>query len=514
MENGSGRRKNFRRSTAAKKKKITFLIIGGLVIIASGIAGYSLIISNSVKKWDERIYPGVTVQNVNLGGMNKTEAKEKLEDEFNSAINEKVLPINIEGETFELNYNEIEPSYDIDGTVEKAFTSGKEHGTLGKFFNIKSKREIDVEMNFSYNEDKLREFEEKVIEEVNQDPVNASITIVGDKVQVEDEKDGMCIDIDTLDSKIKDSLNGEIDSNNEVSVEPELTKAKITSEDLSKVKDIMGSFSTSYGTSAPGRSHNIEISTQAINGTIVMPGETFSFNEVVGPRTEATGYQEAGTYVGNKVEPGIGGGICQVSTTLYRAVMRANIRSTERTNHSMAVGYALPGLDATVSYGYLDYKFTNTYDFPIYIQGYTAGKVVTYNIYGDSSALDGKTYDMVNEILETLPPETKVIDDPTLEQGKELSEGGGMIGYRASSYQVTYENGVEINREKVSTDTYAKVDVIIKKGTKPIEPVQEAPKDQPETEQKAPENPADTTAPEQNNQEQAQQQEQAKPENQ
>ncbi|MGN0143420.1 MAG: VanW family protein [Clostridium sp.] len=494
MENGSGRRKKFKRNTAAKKKKITVLIISSMLVLAFGITGYLLIINNSVRKWDERIYPGVKVQNVKLGGMTKTEAKEKLEDEFQSMINDKVLPINIEGKTFQLNYNEIEPSYDIDETVEKAFESGKQHGTLGKYINIKSKRDMEVEIAFSYNEDKLREFEEKVIEEVNQEPVDASITIVGDKIQVEEEKDGMCVSIDTLDSKIKDSLNGLIDSSDEVNVEAELTKAKITSEDLSKVKDIMGSFSTSYGTSAPGRSHNIELSTQSINGTIVMPGETFSFNEVVGPRTEATGYQEAGTYVGNKVEPGIGGGICQVSTTLYRAVMRANIRSTERTNHSMAVGYALPGLDATVSYGYLDYKFTNPYDFPIYIQGYTAGKVVTYNIYGDSSALEGKTYDMVNEILETIPPETKVVEDPNLEEGKEVTEGGGMTGYRASSYQVTYENGIEVNREKVSTDTYAKVDVVIKKGTKPVTPVQEAPQDQAGTEPQMPENPSDTAA--------------------
>ena len=479
MESGSGRRKKTRKSAAEKKKNIALIIIGILVIITCALTVYSLVISSSVKKWDERIYPGVTVQNVSLGGMTKEEAKEKLKESFETKINDKVLTINIGEKTFELNYSEISPSYDIDGTVEEAFDSGKEHGILSKYLNIKSKKQNEIGLAFSYDESKLQDFEEKVINEVNQEPVNASIKIVGDNIQVEPEKDGLGVDIETLDPKIKEVLNGVIDSEDEVDIDAEVIKAKITSEDLSRIKDVMGSFSTSYGTSAPGRSHNIEIATKSINGTIVMPGDTFSFNEVVGPRTEEAGYEEAGTYVGNKVEPGIGGGICQVSTTLYRAVMRANIRSTERTNHSMAVGYALPGLDATVAYGYLDYKFTNTYDFPIYIQGYTAGKVVTYNIYGDSSALGGKTYDMVNEILETLPPETKVVEDPTLEEGKEVNEGGGMIGYRASSYQVTYENGVEVNREKISTDTYAKVDVIIKKGTKPVTPVEEeTPKDE------------------------------------
>ena len=147
--------------------------------------------------------------------------------------------------------------------------------------------------------------------------------------------------------------------------------------------------------------------------------------------------------------------------------MKANLKSVERTNHSMVVGYAQPGLDATVSFGYLDYKFTNTYDFPIYIQGSTVGKAVTYNIYGDPSSLNGRTYDMVNEILETKPPETKVVPDNTLPEGKEVSEGTGMTGYKARSYQITYENGVEVNRDIVATDNYASVGIVVRKGTQP-----------------------------------------------
>ena len=468
MENGSGRRKSSRKSAAAKKKKTWIMIASTLAIIICGLAAYSLAVSSAVKKWDGKIYPGITVQNVSLGGMTKEEAKIKLKQSFEGEIDNKVLPIKIEGKTFELNYSQISPTYDIDKTVEEAFNTGKEHGLLSKYLSIKGKKPSEIELAFSYDENKLKEFEEKVIKEVNKEPVNASITITGDKIQVKPEEDGIGVSIDTLDSKIKEALNGVIESSSEVDVDAEVTKAKITAEDLSKIKNVMGSFSTSYGTSAPGRSHNIELATKHINGTVIMPGETFSFNDVVGPRTEEAGFQEAGTYVGNKVEPGIGRGICQVSTTLYRAVMRANIRSTERTNHSMAVGYALPGLDATVAYGYLDYKFKNPYDFPIYIQGYTGGKVVTYNIYGDTSILGGKTYDMANEILETLPAQTKIVDDPTLDEGTEVNEGGGMTGYRASSYQVTYENGVEVNREKIATDTYTKVDVTIKKGTKPV----------------------------------------------
>ena len=126
------------------------------------------------------------------------------------------------------------------------------------------------------------------------------------------------------------------------------------------------------------------------------------------------------------------GGICQVSSALYRAVMRANIRSVERHNHMMPVGYAELGLDATVAWGYLDYKFKNTYDFPIYIEGIAGNGTVTFNIYGDPAALGGNTYELVSENLGT------------------DAQGNS----KAKSYQVTYKNGVEINREYIATDTY------------------------------------------------------------
>ena len=236
MENGSGRRKSSRKS-AFERKKTALLIAGTTAIILCGLAAYFMAVSSSVKKWDEKIYPGVTVQNVSLGGMTKDEAKMKLKQSFEGEIDNKVLPINIEGETFNLNYYEISPTYDIDGTVEEAFNVGKERGLLGKYLCIKGKKENEIGLAFSYDEEKLKDFEKKVVEEVNQDPVDASIKIVGDKIEVKPEEDGICVDMDTLDSKIKERLNGNLDSEDALDVEAEVTKAKITSEDLSKIKE-------------------------------------------------------------------------------------------------------------------------------------------------------------------------------------------------------------------------------------------------------------------------------------
>ncbi|BCZ44836.1 exported protein [Clostridium gelidum] len=477
MEKGTGKRAQASRKTAKKQKNIRIAIVAFVVIVAAALSAYSLSIKGVVKEWDNKIYPGVTVQDVDLGGMTKEEAKNKLTETFEAAIGNKKLSIIAGDKQYELIYSDIMPKCDIDGTVEQAYKFGKESGIFKKYRAIKNSdnEKNQISLGFSYDEEKLKAYEEKLQKDVTQSAKDATISIEKDKIVVKAGIEGKTINLDKLDNQLKDNINGELDSKDNVTVDLETTKPRVTKEDLSKIKNVMGTFSSSYGTSAAGRSNNIEIATAAINGTVVMPGETFSFNDIVGPRTVERGYQEAGTYVGNKVEPGIGGGICQVSTTIYRAAMKSNLRSVERTNHSMVVGYAQPGLDATVSYGYLDYKFKNTYDFPIFIQGSTIGKVMTYNIYGDTSALNGKTYDMANEITETIPPETKVVPDITLPEGKEVSEGTGMTGYKAKSYQITYENGVEIKRDVVSTDNYASVGIVVKKGTKPAASVTPSP---------------------------------------
>ncbi|MDR3596281.1 VanW family protein [Clostridium sp.] len=467
MEKRTRKRAKSSKEKVNNQRKIMLAVSAFVVVGVTALAAYTLSVKDIVKQWDNKIYPGVTVQGINIGGMTKEEAKEKLTETLEKNIENKKLTLEIGDKQYELIYSDIIPKYDLDGTVEQAYKLGKENGILKKYMTIKhgENAKSEISSGFSYDEEKLKEYENKLQSDVNQQAKDASIIIDKKNIEVKPETEGKTLNLDTLDQKLKENINGDFNLTDVVKIDIETTKPRVIKEDLSKIKNVMGTFSTSYSTSSPERCNNIEIATSELNGAVVMPGEIFSFNDVVGPRTVERGYKEAGTYVGNKVEPGIGGGICQVSTTLYRAAMKANLRSIERTNHSMAVGYAQPGLDATVSYGYLDYKFKNTYDFPIYIQGITSGKVVTYNIYGDSSALNGRTYDMTSEIIETIPPETKIVSDSSLPEGKEVNEGGGMTGYKARSYQITYENGAEVNREIIGIDTYASVDVVVRKGT-------------------------------------------------
>ncbi len=243
----------------------------------------------------------------------------------------------------------------------------------------------------------------------------------------------------------------------------------------------MSTYSTNFASSTSGRAANIELSTKAINGKVLMPGETFSYNEVVGERTRARGYQDAGVIVGNKVENGLGGGICQTSSTLYQAVIRSGLKSVERYNHSLTVGYLPKGFDATVSWGGPDYKFKNTYDFPIYIEGYCSNRNLVFNVYGDTTA-SNKTYDFTSEVYETLTPNTQTIQDPNLPEGQTVTEKAPTTGYRVKTYLHTYENGALVKTEQISNDTYQKVDGVVKVGTKKVQapPIAEPPAQQPE----------------------------------
>ena len=163
--------------------------------------------------------------------------------------------------------------------------------------------------------------------------------------------------------------------------------------------------------------------------------------------------------------------------------MRANLKSSLRYNHSMMVGYSEASLDATVAEGDIDYRFINTYDFPIYIEGYMTGSTIVFNIYGNVEGMAGKTYELVNEVIDKYDYTTEYVDDPTLAEGQQVTKSGGAAGYKSNGYLVTYENGVEVNRELVSTDIYQPMNAVVLRGTKKATqaPVQEESKNEQQT---------------------------------
>ena len=266
---------------------------------------------------------------------------------------------------------------------------------------------------------------------------------------------------------LKDDLLKLIDDNitklEDIVIPVEDVMPIVTSNLLSRINGIIGEFSTSFKGSSKNRIENIKLSANAISNKLVLPGEEFSYNKATGPRTAESGYRAANVIIGGELTPDIGGGVCQTSTTLYNALLRADLTIVERHNHSIPVGYVPIGQDAAVAYGYLDLKFKNNFDFPVFIYSKVVGDRVYVYIYGDKNSKD-YTIKVSSQIVETIQPKTQTIIDPSLEPGESIVIQKGRTGYKVVTYKSKVKDGKVISKEQISTDHYRKKDYIYKTG--------------------------------------------------
>lgn len=246
-----------------------------------------------------------------------------------------------------------------------------------------------------------------------------------------------------------------------------ITKPKVRTEDLGDkiFKQTLSKYTTIYDAGNTSRASNIALACKTINETIIQPGEIFSYNKVLGNTTKEKGYKLGGAYVGGKVVQAYGGGICQVSTTLYNSVLYANLEIVERYNHSYAVSYVPAGRDATVSYGGKDFKFKNNRNYPIKIVANAKNGVVNISLKGIK---EDKEYDIEisSSVLSTTPFETTYQDNNTLAEGKQKIIQKGHNGYKSKAYKIVKYNGKVISKTLLSSDTYKPMNRIIEKGTK------------------------------------------------
>ena len=241
---------------------------------------------------------------------------------------------------------------------------------------------------------------------------------------------------------------------------PEVTTNEIGREAF---PDLLASYTTSYASSNSNRSTNIALAASKINGTVLMPGEEFSFNGTVGKRTAAAGFKIAGVYSNGQVTNDYGGGICQVSSTLYNSVLRANLEITNRVNHTFTVGYVPIGLDATVSWGSPDFKFKNSRSYPIKIVATTANKKITVSVYGLKEDVEYEV-ELVSYKTGTVPYTTVYTTDSSLAPGKTKVVQPGSNGAKSEAYKILKLNGKEVSRTLLSKDTYSPHNQIIARG--------------------------------------------------
>lgn len=306
---------------------------------------------------------------------------------------------------------------------------------------------------------------EKIYEEIKRKAQNAYIS--QEPLEVHSHVNGVDFAI-----SLDEAKNILEEQKEEYVIPLKITIPEITLNDLGKeaFPQILGTFSTTYNTSNQNRITNLELASEKINGTIILPGETFSYNKVVGERTIAKGYKEAAVYADGKVVDGIGGGICQLSSTLYNSVLYANLEITSRSNHRFLTSYVTAGRDATVSWGTIDFCFKNTRSYPIKITSEVKNGVVTTSIYGIK---EEKEYEVVIEskVTEVIPYSTKYVKDSTLKEDEEEIVQYGANGAKSETYKIVKYNGIVVSREQISSDTYSALERIVKKGTKKAQEV-------------------------------------------
>ena len=299
---------------------------------------------------------------------------------------------------------------------------------------------------------------DKIHSEVYKEPQNAYYT--KDPFTVYPEVEGVDFDVEAAKELLKEDKD-------EYVIKLTITKPEITLDEIGTeaFPDQLSTFTTRYDVSDVDRSTNLRLASEKINGTVLKPGETFSYNKTVGARTIAAGYKNAKVYESGKVVDGIGGGICQVSSTLYNAALLANLEIVERRNHQFVTSYVGAGRDATVVYGQTDFKFKNTRKYPIRIVVTTNAGILKISIFGIKEENE-YTFKFNTKTVSSIPYKTQYIEDSSLPAGTEKVEQKGANGLITETYITKMLDGKVVSTELLSKDTYSAMTRIIRRGTK------------------------------------------------
>lgn len=444
-------------------KKICIILC--VVMMQLGI-GY---VVNAAEDSDEVVKEGVKIDSVNVGDMTEKEVKKAVKSHVKKKTNIKVqLRINKDKITTTL--KDLGYKWENRELVEQVMEVGKQGNVIKRY-----KDSVDLkkngktfELKMCIDQKKMKAKLEELCKAFNVDAKNASLEATGHGFKIIAEKEGCEVDYETTVNQLVSYIEKQWDKKSAIQLEAttKITKPKYTTKDCKKVSNTpMGSYTTQFTAGVVNRNANIRNGAEKLNGNVVYPGERFSCNEHLVPWTEDNGWKPAGTYSEGSVVDSLGGGICQVSSTLYNALLNAEIKVVERYPHSMAVSYVPLSADAALAGDYKDLVFENNTDAPIYVQGvYTEG-AITFNIYGHDTRKKGHSVEYVSKTTKTIPIKTATKKDPTLPAGtKKVTPGH--VGYVAELYKITYENGKQVSKELVHTSTYAMAPTTTLVGTK------------------------------------------------
>lgn len=411
------------------------------------------------------MHPSIWVKGIEICKLTRTQVLNMLENKIETSLVGSSISLNYEDKQWNLKFSDVDYSYNYYEAVNVAYMAKEKAGFIDKmrnFFNIGNSG-LNIDITHSYNKAYIDNLIEKIAKEIYRESVAATITLKSGNFIITDDIPGRSLDkkktyeliIDQLDKAVADSIQLPV-----VIIEPTVKKS-----DLLNIKDKLGEFSTEFNTSDSDRVSNLSLATRNTSNVLLLPDDVFSFNKIVGPRLEKYGFKMAKIIVNNQYTSGIGGGICQVSSTLYNAVLYSNLEIVERKNHSLPSTYVDMGRDATISGDYIDLKFKNNTGYPIYIYGEMKGNKVKFTIYGKDDFPE-RSIELKTKIISKTEPTTEIIEDPILPEGTVIEERKPSPSYTVKSYKIIKEKGKDDIIEPLYTDVYPLVNGIKRVGTK------------------------------------------------
>ena len=422
--------------------------------------------------YTDRIYPGTYIDNVQVDGMTKEEAIRAVTAVHEDQGRAFDIVVCVGNESWHVNSERVPVSRNTEEIVERAWANGRSNTaslgagdvtpfqervrTLSERVDRANPHPVTYATVQDYDHEALRTLTDGIVNYVNRDPVNSVVQSFDFNTKTftfTEDKPGARIDADALYNQLTEILDSGV-TRKELWVVPEKILAEVTRTELMNNFGLISAYTTQT-TNNNNRNTNIQLSAQAINGTTVLPGETFSFNATTGERTAAKGYKEAPAISGGQSKDEVGGGVCQTSSTLFNAVVRADLEIVERNPHAWPSSYIEKGFDATVNWPGLDFKFRNNTEYPVFIVAGYSKRQVTVNIYGMSLG-PGVKIDLESELVRTLPqPEgTNYVLNTDLAPGESKKTVTGRKGYEVTTWKIRYQGNREVSREVLFKTTY------------------------------------------------------------
>lgn len=447
-----------------KKTGIAVVILAALLFLPGGMT-----VRADAGDGQEQAIEGIYIENINVTGMGEDQIRQEIQGKIEELSGSNIV-LYVGNSGASVTARDMGLSYTNEKIVRQALELGQKGNVLQRFEttrSIQKRGPLVLELHYAADEEKVRAIVEAQCVPLSHPAVNMSLKLQNDgSFSTVPGQDGATL---KQEESVKTILNffSEIwrGGDAEITLDAETVPAQGDAEQLALVKDVLGESSTDYSSSSENRRTNILTGTSRLNGKVLYPGEEFSVLEAVKPFDAESGYATAPSYEMGSVVDSYGGGICQVSTTLYLAVLRAELEVTERSNHSMIVGYVKPSMDAAIADGSKDFRFRNNTDAPIYILGYASDGEVGFVIYGhETRDRENRQISFESETLTTTEPENKIQKDSDLDFGA-VESTNGHTGKEARLWKIVTVDGQE-TREQVNASTYQMTPNVTRIGTK------------------------------------------------